>query len=97
MNKEELSNKINEMLGLKENPIDFTKLSKDEMIRLYEAIESLTIGGGILGFKILKKPIGEIMNMKLVDLLKDIRDGKGILGLGLLKNLIEHKPEKEQK
>ncbi|MEM2352301.1 MAG: hypothetical protein QXT26_07825 [Thermoproteota archaeon] len=88
LSKEEISAKLNEVLGLKDKPIDFTKLSKDELIRLYEVVEGLALGGGLLGTKILNRPIGEIMDMRLRDILRDIREGKGILGLGILKSIL---------
>lgn len=89
--KEELSGKINELLGFKDNPLDLTKLTKEDLSRLYEAVESLALGGGIFGKKLLNRPVGELMDMRLRDIFKEVREGKGILGLGLLRLLFEEK------
>jgi len=91
LDKEEMSGKINELLGFKDSPIDLTKLSKEDLGRLYEAVESLALGGGILGKKLLNRPVGELMDMRLRDVFKEVREGKGILGLGLLRSLFEEK------
>jgi len=94
LDKEELSTKVNELLGLKDSPIDFTKLSKDELNRLCEAVESFSLGAGVFGKKLLNRPVGELMDMRLRDVFKEIREGKGILGLGLVRTLIEERGKK---
>jgi len=86
VDKEDLSAKINALLGIKDNPIDFSKLSKKDMERLHDAVETLTLGGGILSKRLLNKPVQQIMNMPLRDLIKEFKDGsrvgplRGILG-----------------
>jgi hypothetical protein len=57
MTKEGLSAKINALLGIRDNPIDFSKLSKKDLERLREAVEALTLGGGILSHRVrLERP-----------------------------------------
>ena len=84
LNKEEMSAKLNELLGLKEKPIAFEKLSKEELQRLDDALEALSLGGGLFGKKLLNRPVGEIMDMRLRDVFKEMKEGKGPLGLGLI-------------
>jgi hypothetical protein len=95
--KEDLSARLNELLGLKDNPVAFEKLSKEELTRLCEAVENLALGGGLLGQKILNKPLGEVMNMRVRDILKDAREGKGLFGFGILGRLLEERKPRAQK
>lgn len=97
LSKEEICAKLNEVLALSNNPIDFTKLSKDELVRLYEAVENLSVGGSLLGLKILNRPVGELLEMRLKDVLKEIKNGKGILGLGLIDKLFGTSGKKQKK
>jgi len=94
-----LSGKINELLGFKDNPIDLAKLTKEDLGRLYEAVESLSLGGGILGKKLLNRPVGELMDMRLRDVFKEVKEGKGILGLGIASeflNIMRKRGEKKE-
>jgi hypothetical protein len=95
--KEELSARINELLGLKDNPIAFEKLSKEELVRLCEAVENLALGGGLFGQKLLNKPLHEVMNMRLRDILREAREGRGLFGLGILSRLLEERKYRVQK
>jgi len=76
--KEELSEKLNELLGFKDKPIAFEKLSKDDLIRLYEAIVSLvqTRSQGILD-----KSIKEILSMRVYDIVREVGRSGGLVGL----------------
>ncbi len=97
--KEELSGEINKMLG---TDIDFTKLSKDELEKLYEAVQRLQ-----WPFPILDKPLGEILNridrrvlgkplreLTLAELFGLPKEGKGLLGLRVLTRIMSRMEEK---
>jgi hypothetical protein len=99
LDKNELSDGINELLGLKESPIDFAgKLSKEDLTTLHDSVESLALGG-LLGKKILNRPMGELMKMPLQDVLKELKEGQGLLGLGLLGRLFseDRRPLRDRK
>lgn len=97
--KEELSAEINKMLGTN---IDFTKLSKEELSSLYEALQKLKEAQWPL--PILDKPLGEILDRKilgkplrevtLAELLGLPRERKGLLGFGIISRLMARAEEK---
>jgi hypothetical protein len=90
--KEEISDRINEILGLKDDPIDLSKLPKRDLERLCRAIEDLA-ASKLLGSRLLNRPVGEIMNMRLKDLIREFREGGGPFGLGILPRIM---PELER-
>lgn len=88
--KEELSRKLNEILGLTDNPIAFENLSKSDLERLLTIFTNLAqiaqVGVRSLRSKVeegglLLKPVREVANMRVIDLLTSIRREGGILGM----------------
>lgn len=86
--KTEMSEKLNELLGLEE-PIGFEKLTKTELERLLEVFSTVAqvaeigirtaknrFGGGLL-----REPVGEILNAPLIDVLSSVRREGGLIGL----------------
>lgn len=91
--KEELSEELNDILG---TSIDFTKLTKDELQSLYEAI--LKLKEHLAIFPLLDKPLGQILDKKILgkplreitlrELLGLPKERKGIFGLGIMSRII---------
>jgi len=99
--KEELSEEINKVLG---TTIDLTKLTKDDLTLLHEAL---------LKFKevhefplpLLDRPLGEILDQKfmnrplrdltLADILGLPKERKGLFGFGILGRVMERVGGKE--
>lgn len=90
MDKEEISRKLNEILGLEKEPIDFTKLSKSDLERLLAIFTNIAqvaqVGVRSLRSKVeegglLLKPVREVANMRVIDLIASIRREGGILGM----------------
>jgi len=99
--KEDLSAEINNILG---TTIDLTKLTKDDLTTLHEAL---------LKFKeatefplpFIDRPIGEILDKKfmnrplrdlsLADILGLSKERKGLLGLGILPRILARAEEKK--
>jgi len=91
MAKKELSRKINELLG---TSIDFTPLKKDDLEELYEAVKEMSEVMGQVNLSLLRKPLKEIIDAKILDkpigemsiieLLRAFTREKGILGLGII-------------
>jgi hypothetical protein len=90
LSKEDLSGKLNEILGLEKDPIDFTRLSKDDLERLYDIMTNLiqvaqvgvrTLRSRVEEGGLLLKPIREVANMRVIDLLTSIRREGGVLGM----------------
>ena len=87
--KEEISRKLNELLGLEENPIHFEKLSKEELERLLK-IFSTVLNVAQIGVRtaksrleegILGRPVVEVANMRVIDLISVIKEQGGLLGI----------------
>lgn len=87
--KEQISEQLNEILGLTENPIDFTRLNKEELERLVDLFSTVAqvaqigirsarekLRGGILG-----RPVEEVLRMPLIDVLAQVRGEGGLLGI----------------
>jgi len=97
--KEEISEEINKILG---TTIDLVKLTKDDLAALHEALVKFK---EVQEFPLplLDRPLGEILDQKvfnkplretsLRDLLGLPKEGKGILGLGLLPRLLRRAEE----
>lgn len=85
MNKDELSEKMNELLDLDEE-IDFTRLIKTDLEALYEFVSNssnlIALGVKSLRGKVRK----DLLERPLKDLLEVPEDGEdgGPLGLGIL-------------
>jgi hypothetical protein len=87
--KEELSEEINKILG---TTIDLTKLTKDDLTALQEALLKFKEASEF-PLPLIDKPIGEILDKKVFNKplretsLREIlglpKEGKGLLGLGL--------------
>jgi len=88
--KEELSAKLNQILGL-EDEIDFTKLPKSDLEKLIEVLNPTNmIALGVKQIRtrareqILERKIKDILEKPLVEgILTEKREG-GLLGLGIL-------------
>jgi len=88
MRKRELSDKINEILGLPQK-VDFTKLSKKDLETLHDVISNVaaSLGIGIRSVKakirqgLLQRPTREVLNMPLGEFLANIRSEGGIIGI----------------
>lgn len=88
MKKKELSEKINEILGLTKK-VDFTKLSKKDLEVLYEGVSnvaaSLSIGVRSAKAKLrqglLQRPTREVLNMPLGEFIANIRSEGGLIGI----------------
>jgi len=101
--KEELSTKINEILG---TTIDFGRLSKDDLTTLQEALVKLREANEF-PLPLLDRPIGDILEKKIGD--KSLREStlrdllglpkgrKGLFGFGILRFLQEKGEENESK
>jgi len=88
--KKELSDKLNQLLGIEDKPIAFERLPKEDLERLFEiftnvahvaqvgvrSLRSKVEGGGLL-----LKPVREVANMRVIDLLASVRREGGILGM----------------
>jgi len=79
--KDELSEELNEILG---TSIDFTKLTKEDLTSLYEAI--LKLKEGMVIFPLLdkrKEQIGKMVKKgeRILPALKSIGESRGILGI----------------
>jgi len=87
--KEQMSEKLNSLLGLESDPIGFEKLSKEDLERLLTVFTNLAQVAQIgvrsvrdrLQEGILLKPAGEVLNMRVIDLIASIRKEGGILGM----------------
>jgi hypothetical protein len=87
--KEELSQKLNSILGLEEDPIHFEKLSKDELERLLKLFSNL-VNVAQIGMRtartrleegVLFKPVSEVASMRVIDLVSAIKEQGGLIGL----------------
>jgi len=101
--KDELSDEINQILG---TAIDFTKLSKDDLTKLYDSLAKLKEANEF-SLPLLNRPIGDILDKKigtrtlrelsLGEILGLPKDRKGILGFGILSRILERERSIEQK
>lgn len=92
--KEEISDEINKILG---TVIDLTKLTKDDLVALHEALVKFKEATQF-PLPLLDKPIGEILDRKimnrplreltLADVLGLPKERKGLLGLGILPRIV---------
>jgi len=99
--KDELSDEINKILG---TTIDLTKLPKDDLTALHEALIKFKEAqefplplidrplGEILDKKVFNKPLRETSLREILGLPKE---RKGLLGLGFLPRLLARTEEKE--
>ena len=109
--KEELSDRVNEILGLGD-PIDFSKMTKEDLESFLKTIKEpsnlIRIGWKNLKEKAKKEILEELIERPLVDVLKGLgkeeKEGKdkGPLGLGILpramtriRGVLEEKGEAE--
>lgn len=90
MNKEELSDKMNEIFGL-EDTVNFAKMTKEDLERLIKVVGEpsnlIKIGWKNLRGKAKKEILQELMERPILDeVLKGDEEGKnkGPLGLGVL-------------
>jgi hypothetical protein len=90
MEKKQLSDKLNQLLGVEDKPIAFEKLPKEDLERLLEIFTNVAhvaqVGVRSLRSKVeegglLLKPAREIANMRVIDLLANIRREGGLLGM----------------
>ena len=96
LNKEQLSENINNVLGL---DLDFTKMTKKDLSALYSALAKQELNPDSQSGDLLRRPLKEIFNQKvlnkdlgdltLLEVLQQIfpvfqRRGGGIFGFGLL-------------
>ena len=91
--KEELSDRLNELLGLEEM-VDFAKMTKEDLETLLKTVGEpsnlIRIGWKNLRNKAKKEILEELMGRPLLDeVLQDVlpkegKAGKGPLGLGIL-------------
>jgi len=101
--KEKLSDEINKILG---TTIDLTKLAKDDLVELHEALTKLK---ETIPIPLLDRPLGEIIDnrignrplkeLSLADILGLPKERKGIFGFGILPGRIlerERTPEEGQ-
>jgi len=101
--KEELSEEINKILGTT-TTIDLTKLPKDDLTALHEALIKFKEAQEF-PLPLIDRPLGEILDNRIGN--KSLRDTtlreilglpkerKGLLGLGLLPRLLGRPEEKE--
>jgi len=99
--KEELSEEINKILGTE---IDLTKLTKDDLTGLQEALVKFKEAMEF-PLPLLDKPLGEILDKKLFnkplrettlrEMLGLSKDRKGFLGFGILGRILERLEEKQ--
>ena len=93
--KEDLSEKMNELLGL-EDKVDFSKLTKEDLEKLFKALGDPTrlIQTGVKQLRqkarkeILEKPLKEIMDKPFIEGLLERENNKGPLGLGIIPRLL---------
>jgi len=100
LTKEELSQELNKILG---TDIDFTKLSREELVKLYEAVQKMKESHE-WPFPILDKPLGEILDRRilgkplreitLAEILGLPRERKGLLGFGILSRIMAKEEKK---
>lgn len=85
-----MSEKINEILGLEKDPIDFTKLSKSDLEKLHTILTNVlhvaqvgvrTLRSRVEEGRLLFKPVREVANMRVIDLLHSVRREGGLLGI----------------
>jgi len=99
--KEDISEEINKILG---TTIDLTKLAKDDLTALHEALIKFKEAQEF-PLPLLDRPLGEILDKRIGDKslretsLREIlglpKERKGLLGLGLLPRLLGRPGEKE--
>jgi len=92
--KEELSEEINKILGIN---IDFTRLPKDDLTTLHEALAKFKEAQEF-PLPLLDRPLGEILEKRIGDKplretsLREIlglpKDRKGLFGFGILSRLL---------
>jgi len=100
--KEELSVEINNILG---TSIDLTKLTKDDLVMLHEALVKFKEATEF-PLPLLDKPIGEILDRKimnrplreltLADVLGIPKERKGLFGLGILPRILSSRAEEKK-
>jgi hypothetical protein len=89
MEKKELSEKLNQLLGLENNPVGFEKLSKEDLERLLQVFTNIAqiaqVGVRSMRSKvqqgILLAPAKEVLNMRVIDLIGSIRKEGGLVGI----------------
>jgi hypothetical protein len=90
MEKKELSDKLNQLLGLQDKPIAFERLPKEDLERLFNVLTNVVQVAqvGVRSFRsrveegsLLLKPVRDVANMRVIDFLANIRREGGILGL----------------
>lgn len=95
MTKEELSDRLNEILGLEET-VDFTKMTKEDLEYLLKVVDDpsslIRIGWKNLRDKAKKEILEELMGRPFLDeVLKGVptkEEGKGgLLGLGIVPSI----------
>ena len=93
--KEDMSDEINKILGTEDDPIDFTKMNKEDLDKLLKVLNNpaklIQIGIRNLRQKakkeILEKPLKEILERPLIEEVMS-SDRGGILGLGILNRIL---------
>lgn len=85
LDKQEISEKLNEYLQLAETPIDFTRLKADDLQRLYTmfADGSMTAKLTQLTMKAMKEGVVKDVGKRLSSLIEG-EEGTGPLGFGIL-------------
>lgn len=99
--KLEISEEINKILG---TAIDLTKLTKEELTELHEALIKFKEATEF-PLPLLDRPLGEILDQKFMNrplrelTLRDVlglpKERKGILGLGILSRILGKVEEKK--
>jgi len=94
--KEELSEEINKILG---TTIDLTKLTKDDLTTLLEALVKFKEASEF-PLPLLDRPLGSILDerlgsrplreLSLADILGLPKERKGLFGFGILGRILEH-------
>jgi hypothetical protein len=88
--KKQLSEKLNQLLGVEDKPIAFERLPKEDLERLFEIFTNVAhvaqVGVRSLRSKVeegglLLKPAREVANMRVIDLLANVRREGGLLGM----------------
>lgn len=97
--KEEISEEVNKILG---TTIDLTKLTKDDLMVLHDALIKLKEANEF-PLPLLDRPLGEIIDQKFMNrplrelTLRDViglpKERKGILGLGILPRILNRTEE----
>lgn len=88
MRKQDMSDKINSLLGL-DPPIDFARLKFRDLQRLYDAVSKIPnliqVGARASVERMMQGPIvtatKEILNMPAAGLLREMREKGGFLGV----------------